>query len=185
MSKTEHKRNTPARIPPSPRPLGLPPVPPPEPWVPSKPAPASAPAKPSRRGVLASAAGLLAFGGTTAAVQAAPGAHPDAELIALCAAFDDLERRYRASFDRDSSAYVEDDDERDRVNDLIREAQDPLEERICAIRATTLDGWRARVRSILLWDAEADPAEDSLCLGHSTDRRMTAATFRDLLGDRA
>lgn len=114
--------------------------------------------------------------------RVAPAAHPDAELFALCAAHDDLERRYRASFDPSSPAYVEDDDARDLVNDPIHDAQKPLGERICAMRATTTEGARARVRSILLADAELDPAEDALWSGHSMDRRMTAAVFRDLLG---
>lgn len=118
------------------------------------------------------------FGGT---VPAAPVPDPDAELIALCAAHDDLERRYRASFEPSSPFYVEDDDERDRVNDPLQQAQEPLVERICAMRGTTPESWRARARSILLWDANIDPAEDALCPGHTTDRRMMAALFRDML----
>lgn len=135
----------------------------------------------TRRKFLGAAAVMAASG---AVAQAVPGAHPDAELIALCAAFMGLERRHQASFDPSSPAYVEDDDERDRVNDPICDAQEPLVERICAMRATTLEGARARVRSILLWDADADPAKDPLCFGHSMNHRMTAAVFRDLLAER-
>lgn len=134
----------------------------------------------TRRKPLEAAAAVPASG---AVVQPAPSVHPDAELIALCAAHDDLERRYRASFDPSSPTYVEDDDARDLVNDPICDAQEPLAERICAMRATTLEGARARVRSILLWDADADPAKDPLCLGRSINHRMTAAVFRDLLAE--
>lgn len=88
-------RKAASRLPPSPRPAGLPPVPPPAPWQPSGPSPAPAPAKPSRRGVLVSAAGLLALGAVPAAGAAAVSPDDrDAELIALCEEYTALDRAF-------------------------------------------------------------------------------------------
>ena len=85
------------------------------------------------------------------AVQAP--AHPDAELLAACAAFDLLEQQYidlggnwPVGSPEDAAAEAE----RDRLYD----AQDPLIARICELRAVTREGMAARARSLALWDAE-------------------------------
>jgi hypothetical protein len=54
---------------------------------------------PTRRGLLAGAAALSAAGAVVAVPAPAAPAAADAELIALCAQFDALERQYLALFD--------------------------------------------------------------------------------------
>lgn len=67
--------------------------------IPSTPTPDLSPpaAKPSRRGVLASAAGLLALGAVRPAGGASSPAHPDAGLIALCEEYTALDRAFIAN----------------------------------------------------------------------------------------
>lgn len=90
-------RKAASRYPASSRPSGTTPVPPPAAWQPSHPAPEPSPAKPSRRGVLASAAGLLALGAVQPAAAVVPAAHPDVELLALCEEYTALDRAFNAN----------------------------------------------------------------------------------------
>ena len=88
-----------------------------------------------------------------------PGTHPDTALMAACAALDAAERQY-LGFHHGPNA-IEDDDERDealRPNEVERRR---LVRLVCDLRATTLEGHRARVRVVMLEDLELDPAEDA------------------------
>jgi hypothetical protein len=103
----------------------------------------------------------------------------DADLLEACAAFDELERRYLATdFGADSAtaygkAVIE---EQGRCFD----AQEPLASRMVEHRAMTMEGHRARARSLALWDAELlkDGTGD---IGEC----LTAAIVRDLLAGEA
>ena len=122
---------------------------------------------PSRRmalryGGLAALAGLI-----TPAIAGAAPAGWDAELIAACAQFDVLERRLQALSD---DKYA---DERE----AIRDEQFPLLDRICAANCTTLEGLRARVRTIALWEADAPTFAADETYWNS---RMFHALLRDL-----
>ncbi len=78
---------------------------------------------------------------------------PDAELLETCSAFDALERAYIAAGGDYAPGSLEEDmaeAERARLSD----AQDPLVDRICDLRAVTNEGQVARARSLALWDAE-------------------------------
>ena len=71
--------------------------------------------------------------------QAIRTAHPDAELLTACAALDRLERAYLATYVRgvdDGPEWDAAEAERDRLAD----AQEPLAERICELRALTERG---------------------------------------------
>ena len=63
----------------------------------------------------------------------------DEELIRLCAEFDALERRI-ISFHTGGSAYIGDDDARQRAIDPIQGEQLPLLDRIIELRAITAEG---------------------------------------------
>ena len=51
---------------------------------------------------------------------------------------------------------------------------------MCSLHAKTLEGILARARTIVLQDAELDPAADAVTEGY-TDNRLMAALLRDLL----
>ncbi|MDQ2801892.1 MAG: hypothetical protein M3Y41_04080 [Pseudomonadota bacterium] len=89
----------------------------------------------------AGTAALLAGG----AIVPALAAQPDAELVALCARFDALERQINALFGR--PAAIEDEDVHDAIEPIWK-AQLKLTEMICSLRATSLAGHRARASSI-------------------------------------
>ena len=101
---------------------------------------------------------------------------PDAELLETCSAFDVLERAYVAAggnHDAGSPEELTADAERRR----IRDAQEPLVDRMCELRAVTREGQVARARNLALWDAELmkDGTDD-------TGQCLTAAIVRDLIG---
>jgi hypothetical protein len=58
------------------------------------------------------------------------------------------------------------------------EMQAPILDRLCTLRATTLEGYFARARTVLLEDLELHPAE-MVELG-STNERLLGALLRDL-----
>ena len=94
--------------------------------------------------------------------------NPDAELLAVCAAFDAAEHNRNAMFDDGTLT--------DEANATIRAAQDRKVERICTLRALTLPGLQARARSLLVFN----DGFLERCLVHAPDR-MIAAILRDLV----
>jgi hypothetical protein len=105
-----------------------------------------------------------------------PGSHPDAELMAACAAFDAAEREYLNFFH--GPDYIEDDDEREEAMEPCNEERSRLVELICSLRATTLEGHLARARVVMLEDLELDPAEDAQSEYHNIS--LLGALIRDL-----
>ena len=103
--------------------------------------------------------------------------HPDADLLEACAAFDALERAYIAAGGDYAFGSLEHDiaeAERARLSD----AQDPLVERMCELRAVTREGQAARARSLALWDAELMKPGPG-----DTGTWLTAAIVRDLIDE--
>jgi hypothetical protein len=103
---------------------------------------------------------------------------PDAELLEACAAFDALEQAYIAGGGNYAPGSPEEDEaeaERMRLSD----AQEPLVNRICDLRAITREGQVARASSLALWDAEMMKPKDDI-IG-----QFTQAIVRDLLAGRA
>jgi hypothetical protein len=82
---------------------------------------------------------------------------PDAELIAACAAFDALERQRSNVFHGPEA--ITDEAPRLTLFAFIQEMQEPILNRVCSLRATTLEGYFARARTVLLEDLELHPAE--------------------------
>ncbi|MGI4795066.1 MAG: hypothetical protein ACRYG8_13525 [Janthinobacterium lividum] len=105
-----------------------------------------------------------------APVVPAPAPDPDAGLLAVCAEFDAVEHRRNAMFDDDTLT--------DKANASIREEQAPLVDRLCELQAVTIEGMRARARSLVLYD-------DAVMERHTiyTNDRIVAAVLRDLIGE--
>ncbi len=102
----------------------------------------------------------------------------DAALIAVCAEFDAIERHINSHY-AGGSREIDDDEERDVAIAPFQEAQDPLLERIIALRATTPGGLKARARTLASWDQDA---MRHIGPGHYLEDRMLAALLRDMMG---
>ena len=100
---------------------------------------------------------------------------PDAELLAACAAFDALEHEAEAL--QVGPGRIENDEARSRALAVIVARQEPWLERMCALRAGGPAGWRARARSLALWDRDMLADYE---MGY-TDRRLLAALLRDMV----
>ena len=104
--------------------------------------------------------------------------HPDAELLSALARFGEIEHTIWPT-EGAGCRTIEEEDARARLMAPLRAEQAALVNRACALRATTLDGLRARARVLLLWDTELPTADaPESCI----DDRMLAALIRDLLG---
>jgi hypothetical protein len=106
----------------------------------------------------------------------APGTHPDAELMAACAAYDAAERRFLSFYH--GPDFIENDDEREVAMEPINAERQRLVTLICGLRATTLEGHLARIRVVMLEDLDLDPAEDAQSRYHNENLR--GALLRDL-----
>lgn len=133
-----------------------------------------------RRAVLAGSAAALAVAtGTAAAAGSASLASPDAELIALCASLDALQRRLDALFPSDWPSMT--DVELGAAEDAaygIDGKQRALLAQVCALTPATPGGYAALARSVALLRPDllrAGPSEDP-------DVRLLAVLVRGLAG---
>ena len=140
----------------------------------------------ARRRELLGAAGISGFAAVAVAGFARPAdpavparPSPDAELIALCVRFDDLERRIRATYGSLGNT-LDDEDAEDLLREPLQQAQKPLFERIMNLRATTIEGHRARAAMLRLWH---DQLEGKGRSGGYWADRMAWALVRDVLGE--
>ena len=135
--------------------------------------------RPSRRGLLAgSTAALLAGAAFVTAARAAPVASAvatgdDAELLALCAAFDTLESSVHALYY--GSEALPEGDVRDEAMDRIQDDQRPLVERIRTIPATTPAGIRAKSQSLVTFAPDLLNPRDA-----TFDEALIASLLADL-----
>ena len=110
-----------------------------------------------------------------AAVEQPKPTHPDADLLAACAAHDELERAYLATgFDHDSGTPEYDTAEAEQIR--ITAAQRPYVDRICKARPVLWEGHVARARTLAL----CDPDLFRRASGYANEA-MLAAIVRDLL----
>jgi hypothetical protein len=107
-------------------------------------------------------------------------AHPDADLIAACAAYDDAERQFLALYENPEIA--DDDAKLIPAMHSIENTQVPILDRICELKAVTPEGIRARVRTVFLEDLEIKP-EEILETSPFVNERLMAALLRDLAVD--
>ena len=117
-----------------------------------------------------------ALGGSVGVVVRPPS--PDAELLAVCAEFDALERAYLATFTGFKAGSPE-EEAAEAEQERLRAVQEPLVDRICELRAVTREGQVARARSLALWDAELMKSQND------TGGWLTAAIVRDLIAGSA
>jgi len=114
-----------------------------------------------------------------AAAPAAPVApNPDAELVALCAQMDDLEREFLAT-DFGAMPNTPEGDHAEAEQDRLLVAQEPIVDAICNLPCTTHEGAVAVARSLALWDAEFFKRGGP---GDYTNRRLMVALVRGLTG---
>ncbi len=107
--------------------------------------------------------------------------HPDAELMWLCAEIDRLEDEWLSLYAKPGATQEEAiaaEDRADAARDGFFARQAPLIERIGAMTATTLEGLKARARTIVKWapDALGKPKMDA-------GELMIAALLRDLVAE--
>ena len=136
-----------------------------------------------RCGLLTAGTELLVTGSAAVNASSEDSMGADAQLVAACLAFDALEKRCAAIYDPCDPAYLEDEDALCCTLALIEKAQAPLLEQICVLKAVTIEGARARVRSLLLRGSSINPDADAVAANLSCEERMIAAVLRDLLGE--
>ncbi len=134
---------------------------------------------PTRRGLF-SGLGRVAFGSVLVAsmpLEAFPADHPDAEFLGVLGQFREVEEAIFPAAGTGCQTIAE-EDARDIRMAPLRASLDALGERVCALRATTPDGWRARAQALLLPypDLPTDAAS-GLCLGD----RLLHALIRDVI----
>jgi hypothetical protein len=124
----------------------------------------------SRRRLAVGGVSLLGLAGAIAVAQAAP-VHPDTELMALCAAFEETEARWVAICDAAGSDDIDDH--------VVSAEQNALLDRMDALRATTIDGISARARTLAVVGGHG---EWSLDVSHETPHgRLVIGLLRDVL----
>ncbi|MGI4797616.1 MAG: hypothetical protein ACRYG8_26940 [Janthinobacterium lividum] len=116
------------------------------------------------------------------AAEAMPAVNPDAELIALCDRFIDLEQQKLASFERQPKTITW---EEERVAEEAERAplvaaQERLVGRMLELDTKTLDGFRARARALVIYDEQGWKDEE---ISHGPfPGGMNFAIVRDLFG---
>jgi len=131
----------------------------------------------NRRKLLTAPAALALSSTAAGAVQAAAPS-PDADLIALCAQLDALEREFLAT-DFGAMPNTPAGDHAEAEQDRISDVQAPIVDAICARPPQTPAGAVAVAHSLALWDAELfrEGGPD-----RSTDKRLVAVLVRGLMG---
>ena len=129
-----------------------------------------------RRGLVGPGASLLLLAG--AAMKAAPPAEaagsPDAELLRVCAEFDALERQYVALHGVET---IEEEHANEPLINVVSARQQHLLDRLCELRATTMQGLRAKAETLANWDPTSTDEDP----GRYWDDRMVASLVCDIL----
>ena len=131
-----------------------------------------------RRALLTgSAAAVAAMATGAVALAGAAPAGSDAELIALCADFDALERRIDALFEGVSAL---DFDAADAAACVIEVDQRRVLDRICALTPVTDNGCRALARSLTL--LAPDYGLPNIYVAATMDERLANLLARGMMG---
>ena len=120
-----------------------------------------------RRGLLGASSALLLAPASGVAVAAG---HPDAHLLDLCARLESAARRCNSLWLQGvgtrfyvPSAYVEDDDERDKLSTPLEAEICDLFDQITDCTVSTADGYRAVTRCLALTETDLrQPAEEAV-----------------------
>ena len=108
----------------------------------------------------------------------------DAELLALIAQFNYLEQTADELFAKLGSDDPDDVFASAHIWPLL-EQQKPLFDQIMKIRATTLEGYRARAKMFFLWEKELEAEAQESAEPAGWPERMRWALVRDLVGEDA
>ncbi len=134
----------------------------------------------ARRAFLAGGVAATASAAVMASIESATGApsvSSDAELIALCADFDALERRIDALFEGVSALEF---DAADAAACVIEVDQRQVLDRICALTPATDEGCRAVARSLAL--LAPDYGLPSVYVTATMDERLANLLARGMMG---
>lgn len=101
---------------------------------------------------------------------------PDADLIRLCAEFDDLERQSQKALD--SVTTLKEEDHADILTEAVRDWQEPLLDRICTLPCTTAAGRAALAASLILCDNQIMFERDDR--NAPANERLIAALVRNV-----
>ncbi len=137
----------------------------------------------TRRHVLSALTGV-AFTGTALAIAAPSAAsdNPDAELLAVLAEFDALEKQI---FPNPGPATIEEEEVWEVWAEPLMVRRKDCLDRLCEMETRTLEGFRARVRSLLAWNDRLMPELEKGASDGFWAPRMQLALFRGLAGERA
>ena len=145
--------------------------------------PPPAPENPLTRRLILSAFTGAAFAGMAVIPAPADAAeHPDAELFAVLTEFDAMEHRI---FPSPPPATLEEEAVWEVWAEPLMEHRQALLDRLCAIETRTLEGFQARVRSLLAYDDRLIPELEKDASKGYWSHRMQLALFRDLAGVRS
>ena len=136
----------------------------------------------TRRGLLGASAAMVLAG---AALPAVASTNPDAELLAVLAEFDALEAAIYPKPDPTAGlATLEEEQAWDDQVRPLHARQDALLERLCELETHTLEGFRARARTLLGWaELFMRDLQNDAAAGY-WPQRMQIAFYRDLVGER-
>lgn len=107
-------------------------------------------------------------------------AHPDAPLLAACRGYVGLQQR-KERLSADDTARTADHARRSRFMEALTRRATAILARVAELRATSLDGHRARAAAFLAWD-DGDLMGRADELGFTEDR-LLAALILDLTSD--
>jgi hypothetical protein len=127
------------------------------------------------RRLLPELAGTAPIAALPAAADADALAHPDRELLGLCAEFERLEAEYGAAYPADPPSINAQEialAEQARIGDV----QSKLVDRMHKLRTTTLEGHAARARSLIR------TAPDLIKTQGDAETMLLSAILRDLMG---
>ena len=145
--------------------------------------PAAAPGEPTRRRLMCAISGAT-FAGTALVIAAPPAeaASPDAELLAVLAEHVALEKQI---FPEHGPATIEEEEIWEVAVEPLQIRKSDCLNRLCEMETHTLEGFRARARTLLVWNNEfMRGLEQDAAAGYVTER-MLLALFRGLVGERA
>lgn len=138
--------------------------------------PITPPGRPSVTNVTGRRTAFGLFGAVMLATLPTPAAaSPDAELLALCDEFNEMERQIEVAYS-DGPGGINDDNKRDEVLEPVRARQDAILDRMVTIRATTIEGVRARGVLFATW---GDDILQDWAKSCGYDDRMLFALVRD------
>ena len=137
---------------------------------------------PTRRLILSAFKGAAFAGMAVVGVPAEGSESPDAELLAVVAEFDALERQI---FPEPPPATLAEEEVWEVWAEPLMARRRACLDRLCELETHTLEGFRARARSLLAYDDRHIPELEKQASKGYWSYRMQLALIRDLSGERS